>query len=288
LSVVDVRAAALTNLDVAVAEGRHYFSPGIHPAVVGREAVVLTADGVRLFLNCKAIPIPFGSMAERAIADLRYGLPVPDGVSDALAAALGNAGLAAWLAVSWRAKLQPGEKALVLGATGTSGRIAVAAASILGAGHIVAVGRDQVGLEKAKALGAHEVVALTADMDMEAAFRHALDGRADVVLDFLNGPPAEAALQVMATGGRMVQSGSMLARGIHLPAQLARRESLDVLGFAYYHAPLEEQINVYERLCLAAMDGRIEVDCASLPLADFSEAWRQQKSGSKRRFVLHP
>ena len=288
LSVVDVRAAALTNLDVAIAEGRHYFSSGRHPVVVGREAVVTTADGERLFLNVNAVPVPFGSMAERTLADLRYGLPVPNELSDTLAAALGNAGLAAWLPLSWRARMQPGETVLILGATGTTGRIAVAAASLLGAGHIVAVGRDPAGLEKAKALGAHAVVALADDQDMVTAFRQALDGSAAVVLDYLNGPPAEAALQVMATGGRMVQIGSMLAAGVHLPAQLARRGSLDVLGFAYYHAPIAEQIAAYLKICRGAIDGRIDLDSVSLPLADFDEAWRQQKQGSRQRFVLHP
>ena len=48
--------------------------------------------------------------------------------------ALGIAGLAAWLPLAWRAKVQEGETVLVMGATGVLGSIAVQAAKLLGAG----------------------------------------------------------------------------------------------------------------------------------------------------------
>lgn len=95
--VVEMRASALTRLDVSIATGRHYLSPASGTAVVGREAVVRSSDGRRWFLNASAIPTPYGALAERTLADMRYTLPVPDGIEDIQAAALGNAGLAAWL-----------------------------------------------------------------------------------------------------------------------------------------------------------------------------------------------
>jgi len=52
---------------------------------------------------------------------------MPDGV----AVALGISGLAAWLALTWRAQLQPGEHVLVLAASGVLGQIAVQAARSL-------------------------------------------------------------------------------------------------------------------------------------------------------------
>jgi len=93
--VVAVRAAALTNLDVRVAEGRHYLSPDDECFAMGKEAVAQTASGERFFFSASSILSPFGSMAERTLVRPEFGLPVPDIVSDALAAALGNAGLAA-------------------------------------------------------------------------------------------------------------------------------------------------------------------------------------------------
>jgi NADPH2:quinone reductase len=86
----------------------------------------------------------------------------------------------------------------------------------------------------------------------------------------------------------MVQVGSKLAPGIHLNAQLARRASVDVLGFAYYHAPLDTQAEAYTRLCQLAARGDIPLDYESVPLAQFEAAWRRQKSGSTTRWVIQP
>ena len=141
---VAIRAAPLTNLDVLVARGQHYFSPKDQLAVVGREAVATDAAGRRWFLNALSMPIPHGAMAERSLARLDHAWPVPDGVPDALAAAIGNPGLAGWLPLSWRARLTPGETVLVLGATGVTGGVAVAAARRLGAGRVVAAGRNRL------------------------------------------------------------------------------------------------------------------------------------------------
>ena len=55
----------------------------------------------------------------------------------------------------------------------------------------------------------------------------------------------------------MVQIGNRLAPGIHLPAPLARGASLDVLGFAYYHAPHSVQADAYAQLCRLASEGII-------------------------------
>ncbi len=287
-ALVKVRAAALTNLDVLVAERRHYFSTDDEMFVVGKEAVAETQTGERLFFNATSMVAPFGSMAERALVRPEMGLPVPDGIPDALAAAIGNAGLAAWLPLSWRARLRQGETVLILGATGTSGLIAVAAAKLLGAGRIVAAGRNPDALAKATALGADAIVSLETADDLSSEMREAANGPVDVVLDYLNGSPAEAALKVMNVGARMIQIGSLLAPGIQLHAQTARRNSLDVLGFAYYHAPIPEQARAYELLCEHALAGTIKIDMAALPLSAFGDAWQRQKAGSKTRLVIVP
>lgn len=286
--VVDICAAALTNLDIAIAEGRHYFSSPSFPQVVGREAVGRTQDGRRLYFNVNSMIAPFGAMAQKALVREQFALPVPDGIDDVRAAALGNAGLAAWLPLSWRAQMTAGEKVLIIGATGASGLIAVAAAKLLGAGRIVAAGRSHDALAKALRLGADETVDLANGADLAAAFREAARGEVDVVIDYLNGPPAEAALRVMAKGGRMVQIGQMLAPGIHVPAALARRQSLDILGFAYYHAPMEAQAAAYDVLCRHSMAGRIEIATDTHSLRDISETWAAQKAGSRARLVLKP
>jgi NADPH:quinone reductase-like Zn-dependent oxidoreductase len=227
-------------------------------------------------------------MAERALVDLRCLLEVPDGTSDALAAALGNAGLAAWLPLSWRAPLQPGETVLVIGATGLSGQIAVAAARLLGAGRIVAAGRNPEALARCRTLGADAIVDLSAASDLASAYGQAAGRPIDIALDYLCGPPAEAVLEALAPGGRIVHIGTTVAAEMKLSGQSLRRTSADILGFAYYHAPIEAQQAAYASLCRHAAEGRIVIDFESLPLTKVREAWDRQLAGSRKRLVLLP
>ena len=285
--VIVVRAAALTNLDVANAEGRHYLTPTERPFIVGREAVGTSPNGRRLWFNATSLVSPYGSMTECTLAQAGRGIPVPADVSDVTAAAIGNAGLAAWLPFSWRARLVPGETVLILGATGVTGGIAVSAAKRLGAGHIVAAGRRLAVLERLRDNGADALVRVD-DPNLAKALRHAAPDGVDVVIDYVGGAAAEAALTIMKTHGRMVQIGSVLAAGIHIPAQLARRRSLDVLGFAYYHAPLDLQIEAYTELCRLTISGQVQIAPEPYDLEHFDRAWSDVKASSGRRPVIVP
>src|ERR1700734_3146168 len=138
-AVVDVLAAGLNPVDVAICAGRFYAGKPPLPSVAGREGVGML-DGERVYFDA---PIaPFGSMAERALVDPASTYALPDGLDDGLAVALGISGLAAWLGLTWRANVQPGEHVLVLGASGVLGQIAVQAAKLLGAARVVASARS--------------------------------------------------------------------------------------------------------------------------------------------------
>src|ERR1700751_2450815 len=237
--VVEVCAAALSGLDRNIARRLHYFKMPDGPFVVGREGVARDGDK-RIYFNVNAPVGPFGSMAERTLIDPKFSFPVPDGVADDVAAALGNAGLAAWLALSWRARLKRGETVLILGATGVSGLIAVVAAKQLGASRVVATGRNREALARAKRLGAEATVDLAAGA-LVAAYRAAAGGAVDVVIDNVFGAPGEAALEVLNDPGRLLHIGSMAGQSVPLRAAAIRRASADIMGFAYYHAPMDLQ-----------------------------------------------
>jgi NADPH:quinone reductase-like Zn-dependent oxidoreductase len=284
--VVEVRAAALSGLDRNIARRLHYLKMPDGPFVVGREGVARDGDQ-RIYFNVNAPVGPFGSMAERTLIDPKFSFPVPDGVADEVAAALGNAGLAAWLALSWRAPIKPGESVLILGATGISGLIAVTAAKQLGAGRVVAAGRNGAALERAQRLGADATVDLSAS-DLIAAYRGAAGGDVDVVVDFVFGAPGEAALEVLALHGRFLHIGSMAGQSITLRGGPIRRTCADVLGFAYYHAPVDVQAQAYGELCRLAAAGDIEIDVEARPLSDIGAAWDARAAGNRRRQVLIP
>jgi NADPH:quinone reductase-like Zn-dependent oxidoreductase len=162
-------------------------------------------DGARVYFDA---PIaPFGSMAERALIDPRSTYPVPDGLDDGVAVALGISGLAAWLALTWRAELEEGEHVLVLGASGVLGQIAVQAAKLLGAGAWSRrrARRGSGALPRARR---RRGVRLGEPEDLPAALAEAAEGRIDVVVDPLFGEPFVAAVNAASFGARIVQLGA--------------------------------------------------------------------------------
>src|SRR3954452_20787150 len=164
----DVLAAGLNPVDLRKAAGAFPLAPKPPlPSVAGWEGIVRLEEGSRAYF---ADPVPpHGALAERTLVDPAATHPVPEGVDDGVAVALGIAGLAGWLALSWSAKLREGETVLVLGATGTVGQVAVQAAKLLGASRVVAAGRNAAGLARAAEVGADETVSLTGTGDLAAA-----------------------------------------------------------------------------------------------------------------------
>jgi NADPH:quinone reductase-like Zn-dependent oxidoreductase len=280
--VVDVEAAAIHHLDLHKATGTFYTGPPPLPSVVGTDGVGRLQDGRRVYFD--VIVPPFGSIGERALADGDALFDVPDDLDDAVAAALSNTALGAWLALSWRSDLQPGETVCVLGATGAVGGIAVQAAKLLGAGRVVAAARgDLDGLR-----GADAVVSLDAD-DLPGALRDAAGGAIDVTIDTLWGEPALAAMQAASRHARHVQVGQIADVNITLPAPAIRSLSLDVRGFSVAHPPVELKREAHRRLVEHARRGEIVVAVERIPLADVASAWdRQRESAGGPKLVLIP
>src|SRR6202522_3978292 len=220
-----VRAAALSNLVRGQANGQHY-SSGTPPFTPGNDGVGVAEDGARVYFI--APRAPFGSMAEYSVFSRAMTIPLSPDLDDAVAAALGNPGLATWGSLLGRAKLQPGEVVLVNGATGIAGKQAVQVAKYLGAAKVIATGRDEKALAEVAALGADETISLTQPKEnLERRFRSALhESVVQVVLDYLWGSSAEAILQAAAGHGsaagepriRFVQIGSISGNTITLPA----------------------------------------------------------------------
>src|SRR5262245_50861756 len=139
--IVHVKAASLKNIDKMMASGSHYDSHTKLPVVCGIDGVGRLDDGTRVY--CGGSRPPFGMMAERTVVSRSWCLSIPDGVDDVTAAALPNPALSSWLSLVWRANLKPGETVLILGATGVAGKLAVQIARHLGAGRVVAAGRNE-------------------------------------------------------------------------------------------------------------------------------------------------
>jgi len=293
-TIVEVKAASLKNIDRGRARGSHYDNYAQLPTIVGVDGLAVLPDGTRVY--CGMPRAPYGIMAERAPIGQRYRFPVPDGVDDATAAALPNAGMSGWLALTERAKLQAGETVLVMGATGVSGKLAVRIAKHLGASRVVAAGRNEKVLEELLDHGADAIIPLKQEREKLVHAFHEQKGEGyDVVLDYLWGQPMEALLYAL-TGHdlhakphrtRIVQIGEMAGSSISLNGGVLRSSAIELMGSGGGSVSPSAMAAMFPKLFALAAQGILTVDTDVVPLSDVQAAW-DRPVDSGRRVVFVP
>jgi alcohol dehydrogenase len=174
-----------------------------------------------------------------------------------------------------RGRLTAGETLIVTGATGAYGGAAILLALALGAGCVVAAGRNQRKLESITRAGGSRVVPviLSGDIDNDAErLRAAAGGGADIAFDMVGGardPNATlAALRALRREGRLVLMGSM---SVPLPISYmdVMMNSLEVIGqFMYPH-------DVYRKLVTLVRSEQLDIRAIrprTFLLGDIAEA----------------
>jgi NADPH:quinone reductase-like Zn-dependent oxidoreductase len=284
--LIEVRAAALNPLDLLVASGNFYGGTPEVPYAPGVEGVGIVVEGERFPQGTR---VRFeglsGGLAERVVSAEAGLMPVPDGIGDAAAAGLGVAGLAAWLSLEWRARLAPGEKVLVLGATGAVGRLAIQIAKMLGAGAVVAAARNTKALAE---LSADATVVLDdrGTTALAAEITEAAGGPVDVIVDTVWGEPAVTATAAAARGARLVNIGQIAGPVAALPSAALRGKLLSVLGHTNLLAPPELRATTFDRLARHVAQGDLILPHDVVDLTAVTEAWRRQQASPHRKLVV--
>jgi NADPH:quinone reductase-like Zn-dependent oxidoreductase len=289
---VAVSAAALSNVVKSRASGAHYSSSGQLPFVVGIDGVGRLDDGRRVYF---ALPqAPFGSMSEKTVIRPSQCVSLPDDLDDATAAAIANPGMSAWAAFKERAKLRAGETVLVNGATGAAGRLAVQIAKYMGAGKVVATGRNAEALKALSVLGADVTLPLGDGGD---AFEDALNEQfggdgIDVVLDYLWGQSAERIIIAGAKTGkdaapiRFVHIGAVSAPNITLPGAALRSSAITLMGSGIGSIPMDRIMNSIGELMQATVRGGFEIATKTFPLSEVEHVWAAANSLPRTVFQM--
>jgi NADPH2:quinone reductase len=280
--VVDVTAAPLNPVDLSIASGRFYAGPPNAPYVPGSEGIGRTAEGTRVWFETGAGYLGDGAMADRAAVHPDRAVELPEGVTDAVAGCLGVAGIAAWVPLAHRACVEEGETVLILGATGVVGQIGVQAAKLLGAGKVIAAGRNT---DKLAQLDADATVQLPATAD---ELRDAAGGLIDVVLDPLWGEHAPVATEAMNVNGRLVILGQSAGQQATLDAGVVRGKALQILGHGNAVTPPEVKYSAFRAMCDHAAAGELKVEYEEVPLDQVAEAWERQASSPNVKLILVP
>lgn len=279
--VVDVHACGMTFPDLLMIEDKYQFKPPM-PFSPGSEVggvVAAVGDGVDTVRVGDRVlaSATWGGCAEKVALPAQAVQPVPDGIDLVHAAAFLYAYGTSYHALVDRAKLQPGESLLVLGAAGGVGLAAVDIGRVLGAQVIAAASSDEK-LELCRDYGATETINYSTE-DLRGRLKEITGGRGvDVVYDPVGGPFSEPALRSTAWEGRFLVIGFANGEIPRIPLNLPLLKGCEIVGVFWGsfagREPARNRANV-EQLRRWWTEGRIRPHVgATYPLEQAVQALR--------------
>ncbi|WP_182874604.1 quinone oxidoreductase family protein [Microbispora sp. H10670] len=290
--IIDVKAVAVENVDKAIAAGTHYASEkyiGRFPAIPGFDGIGALPDGT--LVGFGGIRPPYGALAQKAVVPRGSYVRIPDGIDPAVVAVMASAVTA--MSMRTAAGFVPGETVLVQGATGAAGRLAVKVARLLGAGRIVATGRDDDQLREVQAIGADAVInTAVSDEALAQAYLDARGDGYDVVVDYLWGRPSEILLRALvprsfafAKPTRVVQIGESAGGELALAGSSLRTSGVEIYGAAKGLDP-QTMDEAYQQIVTWTRAGELTFDVEKVPLSDIGTAWQRSDLKGRRLVVI--
>nr|WP_116597498.1 NADPH:quinone oxidoreductase family protein [Primorskyibacter marinus] len=227
---IRIAACGLNFADLLMQKGTYQDTPAL-PFVPGMEVageVDAVGEGVDGFQPGARVAVfgGHGGLAEYGCFPAARAVKLPDAMPFAEAAAFQIAYGTSHVALSHRARLQPGETLLVLGAAGGVGLTAVEIGKLMGA-TVIACARGADKLQIARDMGAdHLIDTETADLRAEVK---ALGG-ADVVYDPVGGDLFKAAFRACNPEARILPIGFASGDVPQIPANHLLVKNISVLG----------------------------------------------------------
>ena len=274
--LVEVHAAAVNPLDVAVARGL-LGTP--LPTIPGVDfAGVVVSDGERagqeVWGSGPALGLTRPGTHARYVAIPETWLSrKPENLTMTEAAAVGRSYLTAWQTVINIMELVPGETLLITGGTGMVGQAATAIAHWRGADTIIAGRRKPEGV-------AHFID--TGSSDLREAVLEITEGRgADLALDTVGGALFEPALRSLRFDGRMVGIFSAPEPKLSFsPAEIYNRQ-LHVTGLASVFLDGAHVAGIFDQLRpLFERGALVPPAVRTWPLEQSAEAYQTVRGGS--------
>jgi NADPH2:quinone reductase len=252
--LIDVKATAVNYADSLLVAGRYQtkpalpFSPGLETAGV----IAGCGEGVTRFARGDRVMavLPYGGLAEQAVAPEAETFAVPAGMSFDEAGAFPIAYISSHVAIRWQGRLEAGETMLVLGAAGGVGLTAVEIGKAMGA-RVIAGASTAERLEVARGRGADALVNYSTEKLVDRVMALTNDKGADVCFDPVGGDLFDAALSSLGWGGRILLVG--FVGGVpQIPANRLLVKHRAALGsslrYFRWHAPDKLQRSVEELL----------------------------------------
>jgi NADPH:quinone reductase-like Zn-dependent oxidoreductase len=268
--LVSVLASGLHPRVRSAANGTHYTSTDELPLIPGIDGVGRTPTGELVYFVLPDTAL--GAMAEHTLIDRRRSVPLPADADPAAIAAAMNPAMSSWIALRRRIDFKAGQRVLILGATGNAGQLAVQVAKRLGAGQVVAAGRNAERLAALAQLGADVTVPLDALGDAAADV--------DVVIDYLWGEPATQAMTALLTARSdrsraldWIQIGSVAGPTAAIPSAALRAANLRIMGSGQGSVSTRAIVTELPALAAEITAGSFTIDSRAVPLRDVEATW---------------
>ncbi len=228
--VVKVHTCGLNFGDLLIIKGTYQEKPEL-PFTLGMElcgTITEIGDGVEGFEVGQRIAsyCGFGGLADYAAIPASVCVAIPDEMTEEHASAFLITYGTSHVALDYKAHLKPGERLLVLGASGGVGLTAVELGKLMGA-EVVAVARGVNKLDVAKAAGADHLI--DSDKDDIREVVKGLGG-ADVVYDPIGGEQFKAAMRACRPEARLIPLGFASGEVPQIPANHLLVKNLTVIG----------------------------------------------------------
>ncbi len=283
---IRVHCSGLNFPDSLIIENKYQFKPEL-PFAPGSElagTVTAVGPGVDRFVIGDRVSAltSWGGFAEYAVANAQLATRVPETMDLETAGVFTCAYGTVYHALKQRARLQPGETVLALGASGGIGLATVEIAKAMGARVIAAASSDEK-LAIAKAHGADELVNYKThnlkDAVKQLTGKHGVDVISDPVGDALSEP----AFRTMAWEGRHLVIGFAAGAIPAIPLNLTLLKGASIMGVFWgdfvVRTPAENHANMDELYELHAQGKLKPHISARYPLADGGKAIRAIMEG---------
>lgn len=231
---IKIAACGVGYVDALVALGRYQVKPPL-PHVPGGEVsgrIDAVGDGVTGFApGDRVLAQVRGGFAEYAIAPAAAVNRIPEGMQFGQAAGFRVNYVTALHGLRDRARIEPGETLLVIGAAGGVGSAAVQVGSLLGA-RVIGV----ASTPEKRALAARSGAEIMLDREpagWRERLKQAVPGGIDVVFDPVSGPLLQPAFRSLNWGGRYLVIGFASGEIPALPVNLPLLKGAALVGVDY-------------------------------------------------------
>ena len=274
--VVKVHTCGLNFGDLLIIKGTYQEKPEL-PFTLGMElcgTITEIGDGVEGFEVGQRIAsyCGFGGLADYAAIPASVCVAIPDEMTEEHASAFLITYGTSHVALDYKAHLKPGERLLVLGASGGVGLTAVELGKLMGA-EVVAVARGVNKLDVAKAAGADHLI--DSDKDDIREVVKGLGG-ADVVYDPIGGEQFKAAMRACRPEARLIPLGFASGEVPQIPANHLLVKNLTVIGLywgGYTRVNPKVLTDSFAELTRWYVEGKLNPHVSNvLPLAQANEA----------------